>query len=321
MQEVMTTEVRAIHPAAPLAEVLALMRDLRPSWVVVCEKAKPVGIISERDIARAGGDPKLAAATAADVMTSPVVSIAGDVDVADAVARLRQQRIQRLPVVDEAGHLAGLVTQTDLLNTYTRMLESDKHELERRVEERTRELRQAAERFEALSLEDPLLRIGNRRSMELALDRVHQLSRRHQRVYTVVLVDVDHFKKYNDGYGHAAGDRVLALVAQRLQSLMRGSDAVYRYGGEEILVLLPETDLRGARSAAERLRAEIARIGLPHQGSPHGVLTVSCGVASVVVGEGRDERWRCVVERADAALYRAKAAGRNRAEVEGPPRA
>jgi diguanylate cyclase (GGDEF)-like protein len=123
------------------------------------------------------------------------------------------------------------------------------------------------------------------------------------------MIDLDHFKAYNDRYGHAAGDEVLRLVAQRIQAEIRPADRLYRYGGEEFLILLRDTGLEEGETVATRIARGITTLGMPHQrNEPWGVVTVSAGVAAIdpsspAVGD-------CVGD-ADTALYRSKASGRN----------
>jgi diguanylate cyclase (GGDEF)-like protein len=157
---------------------------------------------------------------------------------------------------------------------------------------------------------DTLTGLGNRLRLAEDLEALCGRVARYGHVYCVALFDVDHFKGLNDAAGHRAGDDVLREVAGALQREIRSGDAVYRYGGEEFLVLLPEQSIESAVLAAERLRAAVQQLALPH---PAGdVVTVSAGVA------GLDDP-SCdpaqVFELADQALYRAKAAGRNRVEV------
>jgi two-component system chemotaxis family response regulator WspR len=130
----------------------------------------------------------------------------------------------------------------------------------------------------------------------------------------VVLCGLDHFKSDNDTMGHPAGDEALRAVAGVIRRHCRSSDAAYRYGGEEFVVILPEQTMAGAAVAAERFRLAVEALGLPHPGLvPPGVATLSAGVAELGPGE------RVTVERlvagADAALYRAKQLGRNRVEL------
>jgi diguanylate cyclase (GGDEF)-like protein len=130
--------------------------------------------------------------------------------------------------------------------------------------------------------------------------------------YSIALIDVDHFKAYNDTYGHQAGDQILRTVADQLREEARGGDAVYRYGGEEFLCVFPEQSLAKATVAAERMRSALEGLAIPHSADSLGVVTLSAGLAMLdprqtkSVGE--------VVKEADEALYRAKQLGRNRVE-------
>jgi diguanylate cyclase (GGDEF)-like protein len=129
------------------------------------------------------------------------------------------------------------------------------------------------------------------------------------------MVDIDHFKGLNDRYGHLAGDTCLRSVAHSMQrALGRPDDVLARYGGEEFIVLLHDADANGALVVAERVRAAVQALAIEHQGSPFGVVTVSIGMASAAIDEGRAPA--SLVDAADKALYAAKCSGRNR--VAGP---
>lgn len=162
-----------------------------------------------------------------------------------------------------------------------------------------------------LASTDALTGLRNRRSLDDDLATLHGRSRRYGRSYCVAMCDVDFFKGYNDRYGHPAGDEVLRAVAAALATRAREGDGVYRYGGEEFLLLLPEQTLESGTVAAERLRHAVEALGLPNpEGAPAGVVTVSVGVAAFVPEQ--DPSVVEVLAAADAALYEAKAAGRNR---------
>lgn len=313
--DVMTTEVVSVEKSLPMAQVIEQMSELAVSCVIVCEDLVPIGVISERDVVVLRAGQLSDEVTAADIMTSPVVFIEEQTGIVDAVALLRRRRIRRLPVTHPNGQLSGLITQSDLLDAYSHALESANATLEQRVAERTDELVEMAARFETLSQEDALLGIGNRRAMDTALDRISDLAMRYGRGFSVLLLDVDHFKTYNDTYGHGEGDAALVDVANVLKFYQRATDVVYRYGGEEFLVLLPETPPEGARSVAERLCSAVEEIGRPHSGSGYGVVTISCGVGTFHPG---DKSSRPTIDRADSALYRAKENGRNRVELDSP---
>ena len=132
---------------------------------------------------------------------------------------------------------------------------------------------------------------------------------------SMALIVVDHFKSYNDAFGHSAGDEILRSVADELVSHTRGGDAVYRYGGEEFLCIFPEQTLAGAALAVERMRAGLERLAIPHTGNPLGVLTISAGAA--VLDPYLVRSAPQVLGQADKALYRAKRLGRNRVEQQG----
>ncbi|HTX71524.1 MAG TPA: GGDEF domain-containing protein [Rectinemataceae bacterium] len=177
--------------------------------------------------------------------------------------------------------------------------------------------------FEELRLKavsDPLTgAINRRRFMELLsaeLDR----SRRYRDPVSAIMLDIDHFKDINDGFGHAAGDDALRAIVQVCATALRGHDILSRYGGEEFACILPSTDLEGGRVLAERLRSDIERCR-PLPSHPSASITASIGVAEAQPGEGPE----ALIMRADQALYAAKRGGRNRVEVddvkgEGPAR-
>ncbi|TFB96142.1 diguanylate cyclase [Cryobacterium sp. HLT2-28] len=164
--------------------------------------------------------------------------------------------------------------------------------------------------LDLLSRTDALTGLNNRRHLELVLGHYHADSIRHQDPLSVLLLDIDHFKRVNDGYGHPAGDMVLAEFARRLKSELREGDVVGRWGGEEFLVVFPRTGRDGALVVAERIRQAIAATPIDADGVPISV-TVSAGCALGPLGTAAE-----LVGRADALLYSAKGAGRNRIESE-----
>jgi diguanylate cyclase (GGDEF)-like protein len=166
------------------------------------------------------------------------------------------------------------------------------------------------DRLHADARHDPLTGIGNRLRLAEDLEAVCGRVERYGHAYCVAIADVDHFKAYNDAHGHPRGDEVLVAVATALRETVRTGDTVYRYGGEEFVVLLPEQTLDGARLAAERLRAAVEALALPHPGG--GAVTVSIGVAGLGDGSCAPD---ALFEAADAALYAAKEAGRNRVQA------
>lgn len=179
------------------------------------------------------------------------------------------------------------------------------------LERHARQLETSNLLLEQLSLQDALTGCVNRRGFDAAFERTLSQAARHRDWLGLLLVDVDHFKLFNDSLGHPAGDECLRRVAAELQRALRASDLLARYGGEEFAVLLPDTDEEGTRVIGERLRAAVEQLGIHHPMSPSGALvTVSLGAASrqpAAVADGPD-----LLAAADRALYAAKSAGRNR---------
>jgi diguanylate cyclase (GGDEF)-like protein len=159
---------------------------------------------------------------------------------------------------------------------------------------------------------DPLTGINNRAALGSTLEREVSLAQRHATALSVIMLDLDHFKQINDLHGHAAGDCVLRTLAAQLGQCTRSSDVVFRYGGEEFVIVLRSTDLRGAALLAERVRRAVEGLRVDCDGA--GVrLTISAGVASLAGGDTAES----LLRRADKALYRSKADGRNRVTAAG----
>ena len=208
------------------------------------------------------------------------------------------------------GRLLGTLTFTRRRPFRTgeiRALEAMSADLARPLDNalRHREVREAATR-------DPLTGAATRALLEETLEREASLAHRHGGVLALLMIDVDRFKGINDRFGHPAGDRCLAAIAECIARRIRSSDVLFRYGGEEFCVLLPRTGEGGARRLAERVRTAVDALRIP---AGEGTIrpSVSLGVAAALPGDGAAE----LLAKADAALYRAKRSGRNRVSAAG----
>ena len=177
------------------------------------------------------------------------------------------------------------------------------------------ELRRLNRELEALSRQDGLTQLCNRRYFEEQAEKQWQILTRSQEPVAILMMDVDFFKKYNDSYGHIAGDRCLQTVASTLrETLHRPADIVARYGGEEFVALLPHTDLNGARTVAESMRRAVAKLAIAHNDSEVAgtvTLSIGCAATDTVRGVSLGE----MIKQADRNLYQAKHKGRNRVEA------
>jgi diguanylate cyclase len=202
---------------------------------------------------------------------------------------------------DEA--LAELVV--DVIGDIVRANQNLQSKLET-AETRLQEQASEIEAHISRSLTDPLTGLPNRREFNERLEeRMSAWNRRHE-TFSLLILDVDHFKKLNDDFGHLGGDQVLAAMGRVLRAAIRREDAVARYGGEEFAILLPNTALEAATRVAQNVREAIARVAVQHNGKQLKV-TASGGLATIQAHEQAES----LIQRADAALYAAKAGGRN----------
>ncbi|MCF2846303.1 MULTISPECIES: diguanylate cyclase [unclassified Pseudoalteromonas] len=161
---------------------------------------------------------------------------------------------------------------------------------------------------EVLHTRDPLTGASNRTNLLENLQKEHELCKRKSLSCALIMIDLDHFKQVNDEFGHAAGDKVLIALVKCIKSQLRKYDQLYRYGGEEFLVCLPQTELDDAKSFSERLRAGVEALKIDISNDNHINVTGSFGVTLI----NADDNIETAIERADEAMYQAKKSGRNR---------
>jgi len=193
-----------------------------------------------------------------------------------------------------------------------RQLASANQTLEAQVMARTAELDTLVEQFKGLSLQDALTGLNNRRHFDTLLHQEMALAQRKGSLLSLLMIDIDHFKKVNDNFGHDAGDAVLIEVAALLKKHFRGTDVVCRLGGEEFVALLPGTGAAEAQTRAEKLLKAQRNQALSHLHQPLGRITLSCGIATYPAHTMDPKR---LLRLADTALYKAKNNGRDRCEV------
>jgi diguanylate cyclase len=178
-------------------------------------------------------------------------------------------------------------------------------------------LQQSLEAIRAESLTDPLTGLGNRKYFDRSIEAMVQNALASGEPLSLLMFDIDHFKSFNDSYGHLTGDQVLRLVGMSLKQTIKGQDITARYGGEEFAVVLPNTALRQALTVADHIRRAVMSKELKKKstGEILGRVTISVGVSKLKPGDDTDS----LIERADACLYAAKRAGRNRVVCEADP--
>jgi len=229
-------------------------------------------------------------------------SVLTDVEVLSAGAGTRSCSLAAVTCRDPCAEVMGIV------EAFTDITERKRAE---------QALQLANQELARLSRTDGLTGLANRRRFDEVLDAEWKRQRREGLPLSLLMADIDHFKKYNDSCGHQAGDRCLAAVAGAIQrAVKRPADLAARYGGEEFVVVLPGTPAEGARHVGEVIRAEVESLALAHPSSPVADhVTLSIGVATLVPGAGGEEE---LTRLADQALYRAKELGRNRVVAHRP---
>lgn len=314
VKNLMTEIVFCLPADSPLQSAICQMVENQYSCIIIKKNNLPIGIVTERDLVKILNqniesiDLSL---PISNFMTSPILSLNENQSLFDAMVISRAERIRHLPVVNNDDQLVGLVTHSDLANAHFQIVEIQSELIENAVSAKTDKLQQLNDELQKLSMEDHLMKIGNRRSMEVDLGHTHTASIRYGHLYSLLLMDIDFFKLYNDHYGHQAGDEALQSVADILKANIRGSDRLYRYGGEELLVVLPYTDAEQAKNVAHKLVSVIEKGAILHEKSSYQILTISCGGACVFDKGQMISTWKELVELIDRNLYQAKNSGRN----------
>lgn len=302
-------EVVTVHTATSGKEGLEIVKR-EPIQVVICDQRMPemTGLECLKEIKRIRPDMIR-------------IILTGYTDVEDLIEAINEVGLYRYITKPWDNRELQLTVRRaleyfDLLKHNLQLTEELKgmnEELEKTVSKRTLELKEANKKLENLALIDELTQIGNSRFFWKQLRSEMERAARYKHPLSLLLIDVDHFKRYNDEFGHAAGDRALMLVAHTLKKNMRNTDFLSRYGGEEFVAILPETKKREALEMAERIRKEITKKNFPYKinkkkSGPD--LTISVGVSGYLEDyKGKDAKK--LVIKADQALYRAKQKGRN----------
>jgi diguanylate cyclase (GGDEF)-like protein len=297
IESVMSRTVLTAAPDASFSDICKLMKEHNTGSVVILDRDRPVGIISERDVVITIASRGVSALDlkAHHVMKSPLITLPPATTLARAAKIMRDRKIRRLPVV-KSGRLAGIVTSGDVLRGIQLELGSSRQE--------TNVLKQAVYR-------DGLTGVFNQKYFKAAMSMALAHMQKYGGFLSLIMIDVDHFKQINDIYGHSAGDMVLKRVAGILRDNTGQVNAVCRFGGDEFAVISAIGDLERAVERAERFRKIVEETKFAYD---RHVLTVtlSIGVAA----------WRknmmhatALINAADKALYISKKNGRNRVSV------
>ncbi len=219
---------------------------------------------------------------------------------------------EQIGVIEAAEKMSDILSAKDVVLGQTKILQTQTHAMREELEESkktTSELTNLLEQVESKAMIDPLTQVFNRGTYNIEIGKMIKRFNRYKEPAALFVIDIDHFKKFNDDYGHKAGDAVLTLVSSVIKGAVRDTDLVFRYGGEEFVVLLNKIDFKNAKKVAEKVRAEIESHHLTNKAK---VLRVTASIGFSCFKEGDCET--SIFERADKGLYKGKQNGRNRVE-------
>jgi len=292
VKEYMTSPILSVDNNATLKEVADFMNSHKTSVVLVRNKNHGyIGVVTDADFTHkvAVKEYSVNTTTIESIMSAPIKAVDGSMFMADANGIIRQSGIRHLAVT-ENGEFIGLLSAMNFFEYY----------------------KDVEEHLSNLAVHDGLTGIYNRRYFDETLAREWKRTMREKAPLSLIMLDIDYFKKYNDTYGHQAGDECLRQVATTISgALRRPADMAARYGGEEFVVVLPNFKLENSAKFGETIRAKIEALKMEHkQSDANPFITVSLGIASVVPSS--ISSYEELVGAADKALYSAKNKGRNR---------
>lgn len=288
---------------AHMDEILIYLKDAPNDCVIVLAENLPVGILTSKDLLQLISEPECGSKQVSNVMSSPIETMNIKDSISDALAFIKVRHYKRIVVVDDTGQVRGIVTQQDLIaRTYLKWSQLVNEHFQQ-FEELTKILQQRNQHLTILATNDALTGIHNRHMFSELFEKELATMKRYKMKVSLVMMDLDYFKHVNDTYGHNIGDYVLKTFAQTVKKSIRDADLFARWGGEEFVLLLPNSGCNEAYIAAEKIRQIIEVFCFDEIGQ----ITCSSGITELV----DEDTLESAVERADAALYRAKKEGRN----------
>jgi diguanylate cyclase (GGDEF)-like protein len=297
IESIMSRTVITADKNTTLAGICGLMEKNHVGSIVIVKEKHPAGIITERDVVNsiARGGINVLSAPASAIMKAPVFTMHPKQKIRSAVDFMIAKRIRRLPIV-ENHRLAGIITYGDIL----RAVQKEVADMEIQTQQLKKEMQK-----------DGLTKFYTQKYFKIMLDREVERVKRFGGYLSLIMIDIDHFKKVNDMYGHDAGDHILHKVSLLITHNTRKINVIGRYGGDEFAIIAPISDIEGARRLGERLRQFVEQTRFNYDGKPIKV-TLSVGVAAwdKHITSGRDH-----IIKADKALYASKRAGRNKVSV------
>ena len=295
---------KSFSPDTLMNTVLEYMKDSQSDCVIIQSDNKAVGILTSKDILYYIGEAKHRSQKVSELMSSPVETLSHRASINEGLEYLRKRPYKRIVVVDDEENVAGIVTQQDLISrTYLKWSQLMQDHF-KQFEEITQILQQKNQHLTQLATKDVLTEVHNRHMFGELFAKELSIFKRQGGKLALVMIDLDHFKRINDTYGHNIGDFVLQEFASLVKSSVREADLFARWGGEEFVLLLRNAGCDEAFGVGEKIRKLLESEELGEAGK----VTCSIGITEVLI----EDTLVSAIERADNAMYTAKECGRNR---------
>jgi len=284
-------------------EVFEVMEHHNHDAAIVIELQRPIGIVTTKDVLRLLKRKVDLSLPIRYYMTTPVETVPQSCTLNEALQFMKDKHFKRIITVDNEGRMVGSITQKELISiAYTRWVKMIQ-EYQNELQQINEKLERKSKKFEKIAATDPLTGLYNRLKLLELFVTEYTLMLQRQHDLSLLVIDLDHFKRVNDTYGHNIGDKVLKQVSNLLLHELRSIDILCRWGGEEFVVLLPSANAEDAFFISEKIRKNIENLAMEDLPS----ITASIGFTQVKEGDDLHS----AIERADKALYMAKIAGRN----------
>jgi len=290
--------INFVHHNMPTKEAIALLQNDLDNALIVIKDKKPVGIVTVKDVLKIFANNLPQDIEISNYMSSPLQTLPKSTTIKKAISFLKERHFKRAIIEDDNGGILGIITQSEL----TRFLYNKWMELSRQSMDMARE-------FEKIAKMDPLTHAYNRVKFDEVVDiEESRIKRYNASFYSIVMLDIDNFKEINDTYGHTIGDNVLKSLVSIIENNIRKNDILFRWGGEEFIIFLPQTECKNSVIAAQKICDLIANHSF--KDGPKSI-TCSFGVSSK---RDMNDCILDIIKRADNALYTAKRKGKNRVE-------
>lgn len=295
---------KSFSPDLLMSDILEFMKDSLSDCVIIQEEGKAVGILTSKDVIQFIGNGKSLSTPVRDVMSYPVEMLSEKASINQGLEYLRNGHFKRIVVTNDEGNVVGIVTQQDLISrTYLKWSQLMQDHF-KQFEEITQILQQKNRHLTQLATKDALTEIHNRYMFAELFSQELSHSKRQGTKLSLMMIDLDHFKRVNDTYGHNIGDYVLKNFVSLVTSTIREADLFARWGGEEFVLLLRNVGCEEGYLVGEKVRSMIESQSFDEVGH----ITCSIGITEVLPKDTLTD----AIERADSALYAAKDGGRNR---------